>query len=165
MRDVSGANLVFARYANWSIEWLDEFDDDDTLYLSQLHTLFLLYEYPAMDLTRANQHVQEIAQLEAEDYYQQIVVFVIEKFNPRSGEWLPPRPADPLSERFATRVLAERRWAFNQRARFLELRGYYDEQGDFVALQDLESKRDQYTNFNEYWVAMQQLHPGYPRSR
>jgi hypothetical protein len=163
MRGIGGANAVFARYVDWSLEWLEQEDDENTLYLSQVHTLFLLHKYPAIDLNRAGRHVAEIAQLEAEDYYKRIVIFVIEKFDPKTGEWNPPRPTEPLSEHFVTEVIDERRWAFNQRARFLELTGYYDENGYLVCLEDLPSQRDQYKTFQEYWSAMLRLHPGYPR--
>lgn len=165
MRLAGGANTVFARYADWSLDWLEANDDQTTLYLSQLHTLFLLYEYPSMDLTRANQNFAKVAQLQAEDYYGRIVVFVIEKFDSQTGRWMPPSPARPLSERFVTQPLAERRWAYNQRARFLELTGYRKNDGEVVAIEDLPSLRLQYPSYDAYRTAMLRLHPGYPWSQ
>lgn len=161
MREFGGANSVFSNYADWSLDWLAEADDGKTLYLSQLHTLFLLYGYPSMDITRANGHISQIAQLEAEHYYGRIVIFVIEKFDPKTGLWTPPDPALPPSERFVSKLLAERRWAYNQRARFLELTGYRRDDGEVVAIEDLPTLRDQYPSFGAYREAMLRLHPGY----
>jgi hypothetical protein len=160
MRPTGGANTVFANYADWSVDWLAENDDRNTLYLTQLHTLFLLHDYPAMDLNRANANARKVVQLEAERYYDQIIVFVIEKFQPQSGEWRPPSPAKPLSNDLVVEVLDERRWAFNMRARFLQVTGFRDSDGEVTAIKDMQSSRDDYDHFNLYWNAMRELHPG-----
>jgi hypothetical protein len=163
MRAIGGANIVFGNYAKWSLDWLADKDDANTLYLSQLNTLFILHDYPAMDLNRANENGRKVIQLEVERYYSRIVVFVIERYNVRTGRWAPPSPSPPLSERFVTKVLDERRWAYNQRARFLEVTAYREDSGEVLPIDEIPSIKYDFDTFNSYWSAMRQLHPGLDR--
>jgi hypothetical protein len=163
MRDVGGANIVFGNYAKWSLDWLAERDDANTLYISQLNTLFLLHDYPAMDLNRANENERKVIQLEVEKYYSRIVVFVIERYDVKTGRWSPPSPAPPLSERFVTKVIDERRWSYNQRARFLEVTAYREDSGEVLRIDGIPSMKYDFDTFNSYWSAMRKLHPGLDR--
>lgn len=160
MRTVGAENTVFANYAQWALDWLEENDNDNTLYLSQLHTLFLLHDYPSMDLTRASNHTRAVIQLEVEHYYSRILVFVVERHDPESGTWAPSRPALPLSDSYVTEVIAEVRWSYNQRARFLEVKGFRGEDGSIVATEDIEILKYDFENFEDYWLNMRTLHPG-----
>ncbi|MFW5873802.1 MAG: glycosyltransferase family 39 protein, partial [Verrucomicrobiota bacterium] len=124
MREVRGDNLSFAKYADWGINWVKQNDNRNTLYVSQLHTLFLLNDYPAMDLNRAGAHIEDVMQLLAEGYYSEVIVFIIEQYDAPTDSWAPSRPALPLAANVRTEVVDERRWAYNQRARFLRVTGY-----------------------------------------
>jgi uncharacterized membrane protein len=163
MRDVGGANIVFGNYAKWSLDWLAERDDANTLYISQLNTLFLLHDYPVMDLNRANENERKVIQLEVEKYYSRIVVFVIERYDVKTGRWSPPSPAPLLSERFVTKVIDERRWSYNQRARFLEVTAYREDSGEVLPIDGIPSMKYDFDTFNSYWSAMRKLHPGLDR--
>jgi hypothetical protein len=46
------------------------------------------------------------------------------------------------------------------RARFLQVTGFRDSDGEVTAIKDMQSSRDDYDHFNLYWNAMRELHPG-----
>ncbi|NBB80185.1 MAG: hypothetical protein GVY36_12200 [Verrucomicrobia bacterium] len=160
MREVRGDNRTFAKYADWGLKWVKENDDRNTLYVSQLHTLMLVNDYPALDLSRASERIEDLMQLVAEGYYAEVLVFIIEQYDASSDAWSPSRPASPLGANVLTEVVDERRWAYNQRARFLRITGFENADGQVVKHGDLSSVKDEFSNFNEYWYAMRRLHPG-----
>lgn len=160
MRETRGANLVFAQYAAWAVEWTEGRKQEDLLYLSQLHTLFLLHGHPAVDLRRGGDAIESICQLVAEGYYAKVLVFIIEQYDAATDTWAPVRPALPLDDAVLAEVVDERRWAFDQRARFLRVTGYRDAEGQPVLIEELRPVKHDFNNFNEYWGAMRRLHPG-----
>lgn len=60
----------------------------------------------------------------------------------------------------AAEKMLSRRWAYNQRARFLRVTGYNDKEGRVITLGDLKPMKDDFSSFAEYWYAMRRLHPG-----
>ncbi len=159
-REVRAENLTFAKYAAWSTDWIKEHQNHGHLYISQLNTLFLLHGQPTIDLARGGTEIEKIGQLVAENYYSAVIVFIIERYDATADRWAPASPAMPLNEKVITEVLDERRWAFNQRARFLRVTGFLDAEGKPVHLDDLRPMKNDFDHFGTYWNAMRHLHPG-----
>lgn len=159
-RQVRSDNLTFAKYAAWSADWIEEHDKQRHLYLSQVNTLFLLHGQPTVDLARGVSEIEKIGQLVAENYYAEAIIFIIERYDAVNDRWAPAPPAMPLDQGVITELVDERRWAFNQRARFLRVTGFLDQEGNPVYLSDLRPIKNDFDNFAEYWNAMRAIHPG-----
>ncbi|MFP4493904.1 MAG: hypothetical protein ACLFRP_08465 [Puniceicoccaceae bacterium] len=155
-----GNNAAFGQHAQWAVRWLDDNDDGSTLYVSPLNSFFLLYDHPTIGSNRANRHVRELMHLVREGYYDRVLGFVIERYDPREGRWSPVEPAPPLSGSILTTPVDERRFAYNMRARFFEIRGFLDEDGNEVRPGDLPYLKDRdYESFLEYYHLMRSIHP------
>lgn len=159
-REVRAENLAFAKYAAWAVDWIEENQNHRYLYLSQLNTLFLLHGQPTIDLARGGSEIEKVGQLVAENYYSSALVFIIERYDAAADNWAPASPAMPLNPRVIAEVVDERRWAFNQRARFLRVTGFLNAEGQPVYLDELRPMKNDFDNFGAYWNAMRQLHPG-----
>lgn len=160
MRDVRGDTRVFAKYAAWAGEWIEARSERRPLYISQINTYFLFLGHPCVGIARGNADIDRFAQLIAENYYRELVVFEIEKYDSSTGQWVPSPPARPLDPGIITEVIDERRWAYNQRARFLKVIAYTNKAGEQVYLNDLKPLKYDFNDFNAYFRAMQRLHPG-----
>ncbi|MFU8848854.1 MAG: hypothetical protein ACNA77_09085 [Opitutales bacterium] len=157
-----GNNAAFAQSAAWSVEWLAEHDDGETLYLSQLNTLFLLHDYAALDWDLGVSNIKKLMQLVREGYYDQVLGFVIERYDVSTGVWAPVEPTAALPETILTHDVEQRRYAYNTRARFFAIDGFIDEAGNIVRPEDLVNLRElDYDSIHQYFQVMQSIHPGY----
>ncbi len=160
MRDVRAETRVFAKYAAWANQWVANHADNRPLYISQINTCFLFHGHPAVGMSRGNSDIDRLSQLIAENYYGELIVFEIEKFDAANGRWVPSPPAPPLDPSILTEVIDERRWAYNQRARFRRVIGYTTNEGNNVYLKDLKPWKYDFETFDAYAEAMLRLHPG-----
>jgi hypothetical protein len=163
-RQVRAENLVFAKYADWAIDWIKEHKHEGHLYVSQLNTLFLLHGHPTIGLAEGSSNIERLGQLIAEGYYKEILVFIIERYDPVTATWAPAAPASPLDQKLITEVVEEQRWAFNQRMRFLRVTGFRNSAGEAVYWDRLRPLKNDFNNFSDYWNAMLKLHPGLGRN-
>ncbi len=160
MRDVRAETRVFAKYVAWAGEWLVERSENRPIYISQVHTYFLFHGHPSVGTSRGNSDIERLCQLVVENYYGELIVFEIEKYDAVTGIWTPSPPAPTLDAGIITEIIDERRWSYNQRARFLKVLGFSNEEGAIVYLSDLKPMKYEYDNFNDYIDAMNRLHPG-----
>jgi len=156
-----GNNAAFAQHAEWAIQWLDDNDDDATLYVSQLNTFFLLHGYPTIGSDRANQHIRQLMHLVREGYYDRVLGFFIERYDTENRRWAPVEPTSPLPDEVLISPVDERRFAYNMRARFFEISGFLDSEGNEVQPDDLTYLKGlEYESLLEYFNLMKFIHPG-----
>lgn len=157
-----GNNAAFAQHAKWSIDWLRQNDDQKTLYISQLNTLFLLHDYATTDWDRGFVRVHDLMQLVREGYYDKVVGFVIERYDVEKDTWSPVEPTSSIPPTIHFENLVVQRLAYNTRARFFQIHGFSEDSGATVTPETLPLLRAQpYNSFKEYYRLMQSLYPGY----
>jgi hypothetical protein len=162
MASPRGNDAAFAQHADRALEWLAENDFSENLYVTPLSSLFLLHDYATVDWRLAESNIGNLMQLVREGYYQQVVGFVIERYDAKSDSWAAVEPTKPFSDLIITRDIGLRRYAYNTRARFFEIQGYIDEQGATLRPQDLAYLKEQdYATADEYIQLMYSIHPKY----
>jgi hypothetical protein len=110
----------------------------------------------------ADSRIRDFMQLVREGYYDRVVGFVIERYDVNNDIWLPVEPTKRLGDHILTRELDQRRYAYNTRARFFEIGGFVDAEGNVTRPEDLEYlKNKEYSSLQEYFNVMQSIHPGY----
>lgn len=157
---VRGTSFSFAQHAQWISNWIEEQDNGEILYITQLNTFLIWKGYPAMGLDKANENPLALLQLQREGYYDSIYSLVIENYDSSRGVWNPPLPAPPLNEKYVFTEVSTVRLAYNQRVKIQKLEGWTNASGSVIRPDDLPTVYSQSSSILEYLQNTRSIHPG-----
>ncbi len=154
---------TFAWHVDWGIEQsLKLSQGRNLLFVGSYPQTFYLLDLPFMSDRLLPGNEAKLLQLIREGFYDDVVFFTVEYYDPVSGQWAPPRPATELPSGLETEVISETRGGYNQRARLLRLNGITGETGEIIKPSDLPLLKEQpFDSFTDYFRAMHELHPGW----
>ncbi len=152
---------AYSKHIRWGLSWMEKNDEGRSLYVSSFSVLFALHDFPAVHAESANAHCRDLFQLVREGFYDDLFAFRVESYDPVTQGWNAVSPQPQISELFVYEVVAEQRYAYNQRAQVLRLIGY-KEDGAVVEAADLELfPRDGKLDYSAYYDAVLAIHPGF----
>ena len=152
---------AYSQHVRWGLSWIEQNATGRSLYVSCFSVFLSLYDFPAVHATSANVNHRDLFQLVREGFYDDLIAFRIESYDPLTQEWGVAPPQPQISERFVYEVVAEQRYGYNQRAQVLRLIGY-KEDGEVVTAADLEPlPRDGTLDYSAYFDAAMSIHPGF----